>query len=150
MKGIAGFAPDAFEIDLPLAEQIQVFLGKILADHTDNAHGSEKTRRQGKIGCRSPEYALRGPEGCFNGIKRNRTDNQNAHRYFPMIGRRSERICFGILVLSVIIASFSDDLQAQARASVKRATVRPMILWASATFCCSTARTLSISTSPAA
>src|SRR5262249_53247459 len=129
---------------------IQVFLRKILADNPDNAHRSKKTRRQGEIGGRSAEDALRGSEGCFNGIKRNRTDNQNAHRYFPMIGRRSERSFFGIRVRSVIMASFSDDRQAQARESAKSVTVRPMIFWASATFCCSTARTLSISTSPAA
>src|ERR1700756_2880216 len=44
MKSIALFSPEAFEIDLTLAEQVQVFLGEILSDNSNNPHRSKKTR----------------------------------------------------------------------------------------------------------
>src|SRR5206468_1286105 len=150
VKSIAPFALDSFEIDPALGKKLEVLLGKILTDDPDDTNRSKKTRRQREVGSRTAQDPLCGAEGSFDGIECHRADNQNAHRYLPIMGFRLARTFLGMRVRSVMIASLSDDSQPQDRASDSAVTTRRIVLCASSTFCCKTFKTCSISTFPTA
>src|ERR1044071_6165162 len=149
VKGVASVALQSFEIDLTLIENIDVVLRKILADDADDADRREKARAQGEVRSRAAEDTLGRAERRLDGIESHGTDDQNTHKYFPMIGSSSARIFFGIRARSVMIASFNAEAQPQARGADNSAAARAIVRCARATFCFSTVSTCSISTSPA-
>src|ERR671918_210753 len=148
MKGIALCALDPINVDLSLGEQVEVVLRKIFTDNADDADRSEKTCAQSEVRRRSAEDALGRAEWRFNRIKGDGTDNQYAHKYFPIIGRNATPSFFGIRARSVMIASFNAEAQAHERADDNCVTARRIVRRARSTFCLSTVSTCSISTSP--
>src|SRR6185503_19483188 len=149
VKSISFAALNAFDVDITLGKNIQIILGKILADHTDDPHRGKKAGAESEIRRRTAENALGRAERGFDGVKSNGADNQDTHRYFPMIGFNSARNFLGIRDRSVMIASFSAEAQAQERAWVSSAAARRIVRWARSTLFLSTVKTCSISTSPA-
>src|SRR6266550_179163 len=149
MKRIAFLALYALNVDVALIEEVDIILRKILADHADDPHRREQARAQSEIRRRPAQDAFGRPEGRFDRIKSDGSNNQDTHKYFPTMGRKSARSFFGMRARSVIIASFNADAQAQERKAVNRATACRIVRCARSTLRFSTASTCSIWTSPA-
>src|SRR6185436_8920370 len=146
VEGVSLGPLDALDVDIPLGENIQVVLRKVVADHADDPHRGEKAGAEREISRRPAQNTLGRAKWRLNGIESNRADYQHAHRYFPMIGLSSARNFFGIRDRSVMIASFNAEAQEQARAGSSFAAAPRMVFWARSTLFLSTVNTWSIST----
>src|SRR5919198_627857 len=118
-----------------------MLLGKILADDPDDLHRSKKTRSQGKVRGRTSQNALRGAKGRLDRIKRDCADDQDTHRYLPIMGFSLTRMPLGMRARSVMIAFLSDTAQSQDRPSDKVIATRRIVLCANSTFCCNSFKT---------
>src|SRR5262249_31436481 len=60
VKSVAAFPLEALKVNAAAAEQIEIFIGKILADDADDSHGRKEARAHGEIGRRAAQDALGG------------------------------------------------------------------------------------------
>ena len=67
---------DAGEIDFAAFENGAFLFGEILANDGDDAHWRELARGERKVTGRAAQRFVHFSEGCFNRVKRHRTDYQ--------------------------------------------------------------------------
>ncbi len=85
-KGLALGVFDAARIDVALLEDVFVLGGEVFSDHGDHAHLGEVAGGQREIGRRAAQNVFHPPGGRCDGVKRNRTDSNDAHVQFCFPG----------------------------------------------------------------
>ena len=72
------------QIDAAAFVELQVPLGKILADDADQSHRAEKTGRYGSVAGGAAQKTRVFGFRSFDRVQRGRADNQNAHKRFRL------------------------------------------------------------------
>src|SRR3989338_11147837 len=83
VEGFSLLPPETFQVHPAPGKDRQILLRKILADNPHDLYRRKKTRRHGKIGCRSSQDALGRPERGLYGVKGYGSNHQNTHLINP-------------------------------------------------------------------
>ena len=81
-EGLARCSREALDVDLMLAEDLDVFVAKISPDHGNHAHRRKVACSYRKIRCRATKYFFGFPERRLYRVERHRAHNKNGCSHF--------------------------------------------------------------------
>jgi len=79
-EGFAGDALEAFDADVAGGEEVDVGLGKVVADDADDVDGGEVGGREGDVSAGAAEHAVDGAVGGLNAVVCDGADDDKRHR----------------------------------------------------------------------